>query len=265
MYIFNPFNDIKIYIHVNFPVEIFFQFYGDVTIQINAPNKFPFRFLWCGYQVGALKNKPPNIPNSPELDLHWGIPLLAILCKPYGILYSLWCFCHGLLMGHCSQQSFSDSAPAFGYSCLQTCGYLLQPSQGNCAFQSINHCRRARRKIEVLWAFEIVQPHSILWGQPSFLCYETNRKCLNRVCGKREVDWKPLTAHSTFPRVLTSAWRLDSNLGLRGYFRSAPTLLWGLQGGGFPYWLHWWLSLISSSASFIGLGTFRNTWIPGLR
>lgn len=41
MYIFNPFNDIKIYIHVNFPVEFFFEFYEDGAIQINAPNKFP--------------------------------------------------------------------------------------------------------------------------------------------------------------------------------------------------------------------------------
>lgn len=78
MCIFNPFNDIKIYIHVNFQVEFFFHFCGDEAIQINAPNKSPFEFLLCGYQGGALKNKPPNIPISPQLDFHRGSPLLAI-------------------------------------------------------------------------------------------------------------------------------------------------------------------------------------------
>lgn len=43
MCIFNSFNDIKIYIHVNFQVKFFFQFYGDGTIQINVLNKIPFQ------------------------------------------------------------------------------------------------------------------------------------------------------------------------------------------------------------------------------
>lgn len=70
MCIFNYFNDIKIYIHVNFQVKFFFQFYGDGAIQINVLNKFPFIFLLHGYQVGALKNKPPYIPKFSELDFH---------------------------------------------------------------------------------------------------------------------------------------------------------------------------------------------------